>query len=254
MRNIVSRARRVAKDSVYFLRTGYWHTGERVCPDFPTENFLNHLKLYRFAAQFVTGKKVLDVGCGTGYGSSHLAESASSVTGIDLSSQALHFARARYRKPNLQYLRMNAETLNFPDGSFDFVISTENFEHLGNQEANLREMARILNDDGVLLLSTPNHEMFIGVDNPHHTHELTYEELLAMTGKFFAERRIAENLLEPSTVEGQSMREERKRLGFHGLTLSEDPFLFGKPVDTQLLSNTHSFLCFARKPLRVSST
>jgi ubiquinone/menaquinone biosynthesis C-methylase UbiE len=252
MKRLVNRSRRLVKDCVYFLRTGYRHSGERVCPDFPTENFLNHLKLYRFASQFVIGRKVLDVGCGTGYGSALFAESASSVIGIDLSRQALHFARARYCKPNLQYLRMNAETLNFSDRSFNFVISTENFEHLNNQEANLREMARVLSDDGMLLLATPNHEMFIGVDNPHHTHELSYQELVAMFGKFFGEWRIAENLLEPSTTQGRSMQEERKRSGFHGLPLSTDPTLWGKPVDIQLLANTHSFLCFARNPLRKS--
>jgi 2-polyprenyl-3-methyl-5-hydroxy-6-metoxy-1,4-benzoquinol methylase len=253
MKAVVNRLRRLVKDLVYFLRRGYWHSEERVCPDFPTENFLNHLKLYRFAAQFVIGKKVLDVGCGTGYGSSYLAELASSVVGIDLSRQALRFARARYRKPNLQYLRMNAEKLNFPSRSFDFVISTENFEHLSNQEMNLREMARVLTQDGILLLGTPNREMFIGWNNPYHTHELAYEELLAMIGKYFSECRIAENLLEPSTAQGQSMREERKRLGVHGLTLYADPFLWGKPVDIQSLSNTHSFLCFARNPLRIST-
>jgi 2-polyprenyl-3-methyl-5-hydroxy-6-metoxy-1,4-benzoquinol methylase len=253
MKAVVNRSRRLVKDSVYFLRTGYWHSEERVCPDFPTENFFNHLKLYRFAAQFVSGKKVLDVGCGTGYGSSYLADFASSVIGIDLSRQALRFARARYRKPNVQYLRMNAESLNFPDGSFDFVISTENFEHLSNQEMNLREMARVLAEDGTLLLGTPNREMFVGWNNPYHTRELTYEELFAMTGKFFSECRIAENLLEPPTAQGQSMREDRKRSGAHGRTLSEDSFLWGKPVDIECLSNTHSFLCFARNPLRVST-
>lgn len=250
---ILKRARKLLADCAYFVRTGYWHSGERVCPDFPTENYLNHLKLYHFASQFVSGKKVLDVGCGTGYGSSHLAESASSVTGIDLSRQAIRFARARYRKPNLHFLRMNAELLNFPDRTFDFVLSTENFEHLTNQEANLREMARVLSDDGVLLLATPNHEMFIGVENAHHTHELIYSELLAMISRFFAEWRIAENLLEPFTAQGQAMREERKRQALHGLTLSLDPLLWGKPIDVQWLSNTHSFLCFARNPLRESS-
>jgi SAM-dependent methyltransferase len=68
-----------------FLRYGYLFNGERVCPDIPVANFHNHLKVYEFAQQFCANKKVLDIGCGTGYGSAKLAEVASEVVGIDLS-------------------------------------------------------------------------------------------------------------------------------------------------------------------------
>src|SRR5450631_1439685 len=83
---------------VYFLQTGYLHTGERVNPDFDNTNFQNHFKVYQFLLQFVAGKDVLDVGCGTGYGSDYLASAARSVIGIDLSSRAVAFARKRYTR------------------------------------------------------------------------------------------------------------------------------------------------------------
>lgn len=232
------------------LRTGYWHTGERCCPAFPDDNFVNHFKVYRFASQFAEGKKVLDVGCGTGYGTAFLAETAKSAVGIDFSRQAVRYATAEYGSPKLQFLRMNAELLEFPDRSFDFIISTENFEHLRDQRANLREMSRVLTDGGMLLVATPNPEMFVGLSNPYHTHEFTYEELYQIIREFFGECVIAENLLVPPTEEGRRLRKERLGKGAYGSSLSLESFLSGQRLDTTWVSNTHSFFCFARMPRR----
>ncbi len=243
-------ALKVLSRGAYALRTGYWHTPERCCPDFPDENFLNHSKVYRFASQFCVGGKVLDVGCGTGYGTACLAESAKLGVGIDLSRQALHWARKRYGSLKAQFLRMSAESLSFADRSFDFIVSTENFEHLRDHRANLREMSRIITDDGMLFLATPNPEMFVGVDNPHHTREFRYDELLQIVQEFFCECLVSENLLQPLTEEGRHMKEQRKKRGALGINLAVNPFLWGKSVDTTWLSNTHSFFCFARGPRR----
>ena len=247
-RSLLGLVRKTLRYGGHFIQTGYLHSRERCCEDFPDENFVNHLKVYKFALQFCNSKDVLDVGCGTGYGSSCLAELAASVVGIDLSRQALRYAQNHYRSPSIRFLHMNAERLEFPDRSFDFVISTENFEHLRDQRANLREMSRVLKSDGTLLLATPNHEMFIGIDNPFHTHELTYEEFLGSVQEFFSECVIAENLLEPLTEEGLGMKEDRRRRGALGADLFSRSILWGDPIDTTWLSNTHSFFCFARHP------
>lgn len=243
-------ARKLLQRSAYALRTGYWHTGERCCPAFPDENFVNHLKVYRFAAQFCGEKKILDVGCGTGYGTSHLAESSKNAVGIDFSRAAVRYARRNYRNSNLQFLRMSAESLTFPDQTFDFIISTENFEHLRNHRANLSEMSRVLTDGGSLLLATPNPEMFVATSNPYHTHEFSYQELLQIVQEFFSDCQICENLLAPPTEEGRRLREERQKRNALGSNLSVEPLLWGQRIDIDWLSNSHSFFCFARKPRR----
>lgn len=247
----VTLARKLVSRSAYTIRTGYWHTGERCCPDFPDQIFINQLKVYQFASQFCAGRRVLDVGCGTGYGTAYLANSAQSAIGVDISSQAIRYARKHYGNSNLRFERMNAESLTFADGSFDFVISTENFEHLSDQKANLRHMSRVLTDQGMLLLATPNPEMFIGTTNPYHTHELAYEELRQTIHESFSDCVISENLLTPATEEGRLLGEERQRKGILGTDLLAAPSLWGEPIDTTWLSNTHSFFCFARRP-RVS--
>jgi len=243
-------AGKMVRRSIFAVRTGYWHTCERSCPGFPDGILLNDQKVYRFAAQFCGGGRILDVGCGTGHGTSHLAESATTAVGIDLSAQAIRYARRQYRSPNLRFLRMNAESLAFPDRNFDFIITSENLEHLHDQRANIREMARVLTDEGMLLLATPNREMFLDGTSPYHTHEFFYDELLELMQEFFGECVISENLLTPSTEEGQRTRKGRQGKGLWGINLSVDPILWSKAVDITWLSNTHSFFSFARKPRR----
>jgi SAM-dependent methyltransferase len=82
------------RDHPYFIRTGYRPTYERVCPDNADANFENHLTVYEFAAQFGSAKDVLDVGCGTEYGTALVAErGASRALGVDRSRSAVRFAR-----------------------------------------------------------------------------------------------------------------------------------------------------------------
>src|SRR5215470_2202642 len=79
-------------------------TGERVIPGEVDIDLMNeHLARYTFAARLARGKRVLDAGCGTGYGSAELAHAAVAVVGIDCAIEAVSFARANYRLPNLQF-------------------------------------------------------------------------------------------------------------------------------------------------------
>src|SRR5438552_8798835 len=55
-----------------------------------------HIGRYRFAAEAVRGKRVLDVACGSGYGCAILAETAAEVVGVDISAEAVAHAAARY--------------------------------------------------------------------------------------------------------------------------------------------------------------
>src|SRR5689334_2087841 len=79
-------------------------TGERVIPGEVDVDLLNeHVARYAFAARLAHGKRVLDAGCGAGYGSAELARTAESVTGIDCAAEAVDFARANYGAANLHF-------------------------------------------------------------------------------------------------------------------------------------------------------
>lgn len=239
-RVLVHKVKREALRISYFLKTGYYSRGERVNPDFPDDNFENHFKVYRFIQQFAVRKDVIDVGCGTGYGTAHLAEVAKSIVGIDISESALRCARKRY--PRVQFVWMDAQHLEFPDNSFDLIISTENFEHLPDQKGHVGELARVLRPDGLCFVATPNPEMFTDTHNRYHTKENSFDELMELFQGDFEEIVILENTEEPRTKEGIAMREKRGQEGRVGIRALPD-------IDMTWLSNTHSFFCFCRRPI-----
>src|SRR5215475_5813816 len=79
-------------------------TGERVIPGQVDIDLLNeHMARYAFASRLARGKRVLDAGCGAGYGSAELARTAASVVGIDRATEAIEFAQANYPLPNLRF-------------------------------------------------------------------------------------------------------------------------------------------------------
>lgn len=100
--------------------------------DYQIEN--EHKHRYRTAAKFVKNKRVLDAACGSGYGSAILAESAASVVGVDHSAAVIDYCKRTYKKENLSYVQMSVSALEFPENSFDIVVSFETIEHLTHQD------------------------------------------------------------------------------------------------------------------------
>lgn len=169
---------------------------EWVRPDPQSGLFLAHLRRYLFAARYAAGARVLDVGCGPGYGAARLAGVARCCLGIDADPAALAYARAHYRRPNLAFAQMRAERLALPDGAADLVTCFEVLEHLPDEHVLLRELARVLRPGGWLLLSTPNrlvdepHMRSIGLRHPYHVNLLTPARLRAALRRHFRQVRL----------------------------------------------------------------
>jgi 2-polyprenyl-3-methyl-5-hydroxy-6-metoxy-1,4-benzoquinol methylase len=245
--SIGSRIRIRAQKILYYLLTGYWSTGERLHPFFVTNNYVNHIRVYQYLKQFAAGKRVLDVGCGVGYGTALLARASESVAGIDISLVAIREAIRLY--PYEQFFQMDAENMTFPDESFDVIISTENFEHLPNQARHVDELARVVRKDGFCFIATPNPELFEGLDNPYHTKENTYSELRDLFSRRFREVVIVEPTRIPTSPVGLAAHQERFAKGERGVGVTKDLEIFGRRIDQRYLSNTHSFHCFVRDPI-----
>ena len=121
--------------------------------------YVLHLATYDFTQPFVTGKRVLDFGCGTGYGTHRIAPWCASVTGVDVSEEATGFAHTNYQHDSLSYQRISpveVQPLPFADESFDVVLSFQVLEHVPDTARYLAEARRVLRRDGLLILATPD--------------------------------------------------------------------------------------------------
>jgi len=158
-------------------------TGERVIPSCAEAKGLWHVHLarYRFAQLWAQGKTVLDVACGTGYGSALLAQTAEAVVGIDIDHETIEYANRHYCLPNCGFATGNASHISFSDRSFDLVVSFETIEHIERPAQFVNEAHRVLRSGGILLVSTPPRSRLAGIKellgqqhaNPYHVHEFT---------------------------------------------------------------------------------
>lgn len=155
-------------------------TGERTVPGVPAENywFRRHEVAYEFALRHVHGR-VLEVGCGEGYGTALLGGPAETIIGIDY--DALTVAHAARAYPGVQFVRANLAALPVADRAVDVVATLQVIEHVWNHPEFLDECRRVLRPDGRLLVTTPNRLTFSpGLDqpiNPFHTREFAADEL-----------------------------------------------------------------------------
>ena len=142
-----------------------------------------HLDRYQFAAPYCRGRRVVEVGCGTGYGAAELAAVAAEVDAVDLYEPGLAEAARRFPRPNLRFRRMDGTRLAFPDASVGAVVAFEVIEHVDDPPAFLAEVWRVLEPGGVAVLSTPNavHTSTDGKPgDPSHQREYTPDELRAV--------------------------------------------------------------------------
>lgn len=157
-------------------------TGERVIPGEVDPDLWNeHAARYAFAVRVAGGRRVLDAGCGAGYGAATLAARAREVLGIDIAADAIEYARAHYPAQNLRFEQASCLKIPAADASFDLVVAFEIIEHLSEWRTFLNEVRRVLAPDGQFLVSTPNKVFYAEAraelgPNPFHEHEFEYEE------------------------------------------------------------------------------
>ncbi|WP_019415411.1 bifunctional 2-polyprenyl-6-hydroxyphenol methylase/3-demethylubiquinol 3-O-methyltransferase UbiG [Paenisporosarcina sp. TG20] len=160
-------------------------TDERVVPDLmnPMNGLLlEHIARYQFSIEYAKGE-VLDLACGSGFGTQLIAkarkENITTVIGVDVSSEAILYARGRYYHPLVSYKQGSVEDNNFMNslGLFDTIISFETIEHVSDDRLFLQQLLNRLKPGGTLVLSTPfgkGRETSCSAE--FHYHQLTVDE------------------------------------------------------------------------------
>lgn len=152
--------------------------------------YIMHTAAYAFAKQFCAGKVILDLGCGSGYGTASIGEGAEKVEGVDVDGDAVAFARQRYSRDNVSFSMIEVgKGLPFDDASFDVVLSFQVIEHVRDDSGYLSEAHRVLKPGGIMVVVTPDrrHRLLPGQRpwNRWHVREYSSRQLERKMSQYF---------------------------------------------------------------------
>jgi dephospho-CoA kinase len=166
-------------------RSGRRLTGERPMEGVTPDSLLAlHAAGYRTVIERLGSGTVLDVGCGQGFESARLLGEGRTVVGADYSAEAVGSAAGRWRDNGLRVAQMDARALGFAGGTFDWACSSHLIEHFADPEHHVRELARVLGDDGTAFFLTPNAPA--DFENPFHIHLFEPDELGSLLRRWFS--------------------------------------------------------------------
>ncbi|HYL37768.1 MAG TPA: methyltransferase domain-containing protein [Bryobacteraceae bacterium] len=213
-------------------------TGERVVPGAVNDDLWNeHVARYAFAGLHARDRRVLDAGCGTGYGAAELARSAAEVTAFDIAPEAIAYCRANY--PGLRTVVSSCASIPFPANSFDLIVAFEVIEHLADYRTFLDECARVLTHQGLFIVSSPNKQYYAESRgptgaNPYHEHEFEAAEFVSELERVFSnvslllQNRVESFVFHPASVfhpAGAAFRRPEARIEKDGGQPDEAHFL-----------------------------
>jgi SAM-dependent methyltransferase len=133
------------------------NSGERILLDKETPLMIaRHLCAYKFVADYVSNKAVLDIGCGEGYGSFYLAGFAQEVTGIDYDKAIIDYAQIKYIKNNLTFSLLDIGNLDSLKDKFDVICAFQFIEHIQDVTSFVEKVKDLMKDNGIFVCSTPN--------------------------------------------------------------------------------------------------
>jgi len=198
------------------------------------ENYLFdfHKQRYIIACEYISGKKILDIACGTGYGTDIIKKGGALVAiGIDIDISAVNEAKDKYEVESLTYFchdyndlkdvdKLEEELKEILKNKLDVVVSFETIEHLEKPDDFIKTISKYLKKDGLLITSVP---VTPSVDaNPFHMHDFTtnsFKQMLAGNGFEVLKTIHQRQKFNPFSVKSSmidSGREIRKNLiGFY---------------------------------------
>ena len=165
-------------------------TGERPLQGVTPDSLLAlHEAGYRAVRDRIGSGRILDVGCGHGFESVRFLAPGREVVGVDYSSEAVTAASAHYGCQGLRVAQMDALALGVRTASFDGVCSSHLIEHFIDPEPHVAELARVVREDGVVWILTPNKTA--DFENPFHLHLFDRDDLQAMLERHFGDVWLA---------------------------------------------------------------
>jgi len=154
-----------------------------------------HIHRYEEAAKIIgkDQKTILDIACGTGFGSHYLATLGHKVVGADISEIAIDECSKKYVATTLVFKIVDGTNIPYEDEYFDSIVSFETIEHTRDFKKMLNEFKRVVKQNGVVIISTPNFLVNSPdgyVVNPYHTQEWEFDELKKILSDVFQDVQL----------------------------------------------------------------
>lgn len=165
---------------------------------------VSHTHRYEWAAVLCRGARVLDLCCGTGYGSGLLAATAATVHGVDVAEDAVAAARSGLEPGERERVTFEAaDAVAFlraqPQGRYDAVVCFEGIEHVPDPAALIAELGRLAEGGARLVVSLPNSKGF-EERNEFHVSDFGYEEMRALIARLPEPQVLEQRLAEASVI------------------------------------------------------
>lgn len=135
---------------------------------------MDHHYRYHYALNYIRqGDFVLDVACGSGYGTHYMAEHSASamVIGLDRSDHALKWAFEHFWHEKVTYMKTDLALSfqeNLPIQQFDVIVCFETVEHIHDDKSYVKKLYDLLKKNGTLIISAPNENVIPHLDNPYY--------------------------------------------------------------------------------------
>lgn len=188
--------------------------------------YLRHLFAYEYAkSQISPQARVIEVGCGEGYGAELLSHHVGRMVGLDVDECVVRRATTRYASQNCSFRAYDGARIPFSDGSFEAALSFQVIEHVEDDSHYVAEIKRVLVSSGVLYLTTPNRLLRFAAGkkpwNQYHRREYAAPDLEAVLRPVFAEVQIrgVRATDEVERIEHERLREIRRMVALDPLNL-----------------------------------
>jgi 2-polyprenyl-3-methyl-5-hydroxy-6-metoxy-1,4-benzoquinol methylase len=135
----------------------------------------------------ISGKKLLDAGCGTGWFSKFSCDRGANVTSMDLGEKLLSKVAL---KCNSERVVGSILEIPFDDNTFDIIISSEVIEHVPDPYKAMQELFRVLKPGGTLVLTTPNKIWYFAIWIANFLKLRPYQGLENWTGWFEMQQKL----------------------------------------------------------------